>query len=164
MRLANRLRRMPRGISRPGVAAVEFAIILPLILLLLLGLWEVGRFVEAQQMLTNAAREGARQASTGVKDVPAIQQTVVTYLQQKGIANVATSNVTVACVSNSNIASPTASTQLDQWRVVVTLPADNVKWAVLNKAITFATTLTASADWYSMQDIPLTASTTIPLN
>ncbi|MFO0864920.1 MAG: TadE/TadG family type IV pilus assembly protein [Gemmataceae bacterium] len=153
-----------RSEPRRGVAAVEFAVILPLILLFLLGLWEVGRYIEAQQILVNGAREGARQASTGVKDVSAIKTAVVTYLQQKGISMVTTNDVTVSCINNTALTSPTSSSQLDQWRVTVSVSADNVKWVIVNKAITLVTQLSASADWFSMQDIPLTVNTDIPLN
>jgi Flp pilus assembly protein TadG len=38
---------------------------LPLILSIVAGLWEVGRVVEVQQLLANAAREAGRQAATG---------------------------------------------------------------------------------------------------
>ena len=42
-----------------GQALVEFAVVLPLLLLLLLGLLDVGRAVAADVALTDAAREGA---------------------------------------------------------------------------------------------------------
>jgi Flp pilus assembly protein TadG len=41
---------------------VEFALVLPLLMLLLLGMFEFGRVIMVQQVLTNAAREGAREA------------------------------------------------------------------------------------------------------
>ncbi len=56
--------------QRRGVAAVELALLLPLILLLLMGLWEIGRAIDVQQLMSNAAREGGRQASTGMAAVP----------------------------------------------------------------------------------------------
>lgn len=43
-----------------GAAAVEMAILLPVLLLLLLGIMEFGRAFNAQVTLTNAAREGVR--------------------------------------------------------------------------------------------------------
>lgn len=46
--------------SERGAAAVEFAILLPLLLLLVLGTIEFGRFYNAQIILTNAARDGVR--------------------------------------------------------------------------------------------------------
>ena len=44
-----------------GAAMVEFAIIAPLLLLLVFGIIEFGRAYNAQNSLTHAAREGARE-------------------------------------------------------------------------------------------------------
>ncbi|WP_297457138.1 TadE/TadG family type IV pilus assembly protein [Ferrovum sp.] len=49
--------------SERGVAAVEFAIIFPLMLLLMFGIIEFGTMMYDQIMVTNAAREGARWGS-----------------------------------------------------------------------------------------------------
>jgi Flp pilus assembly protein TadG len=46
--------------SSKGAAAVEMAIILPLLVLLTFGLIEFGLLMYNQQVITNAAREGAR--------------------------------------------------------------------------------------------------------
>jgi Flp pilus assembly protein TadG len=46
--------------SERGAAAVEFAILLPLLLMLVLGTIEFGRAYNAQITLTNAARDGVR--------------------------------------------------------------------------------------------------------
>jgi Flp pilus assembly protein TadG len=46
--------------SERGAVAVEFAILLPVLLALVLGTLEFGRAYNAQISLTNAAREGAR--------------------------------------------------------------------------------------------------------
>ncbi len=51
-----RLRRRRDG----GAAAVEFALVLPMLLLLIFGLIDFGRMLNAQITLTEAAREGAR--------------------------------------------------------------------------------------------------------
>jgi len=66
---------------RDGVATVEFACCLPLLVLILAGLWEVGRFTEVQQVLWNAAREGARDASLGQDNLQTVTTNVLTYLQ-----------------------------------------------------------------------------------
>jgi len=47
---------------RRGQALVEFALVVPILLLLLIALFDVGRAVFAYNTLTNAAREGARLA------------------------------------------------------------------------------------------------------
>ena len=48
---------------RRGAVAVEFAIVAPVLVAILLGMIELGRAFEAQNMLEVAAREGARFAS-----------------------------------------------------------------------------------------------------
>ena len=46
-----------------GSAVVEFALVVPLVLLLLLGVVEVGLVARGQLMVISAAREGAREAA-----------------------------------------------------------------------------------------------------
>jgi Flp pilus assembly protein TadG len=47
-----------------GSAMVETAIAIPILLVLMVGIFEVGRAYETWQVLTNAAREGARMSVT----------------------------------------------------------------------------------------------------
>ncbi|MGA1839213.1 MAG: TadE/TadG family type IV pilus assembly protein [bacterium] len=47
-------------IYKRGAAAVEFAIILPILISLVLGICEFGFLLYNQQVITNASREGAR--------------------------------------------------------------------------------------------------------
>jgi len=140
----------------------QYAVVLPLLVVLLIGIWEVGRIVEVQQLLTNAVREGGRQASTGVKTTSEVKDAVVRYLQVNGITSVSASDVTVTHITSSARSDPTAANQLDQFRVTVTIPFSSVRWVILNQ-ITSASTLSASADWYSMRDIPITVNASIPL-
>lgn len=51
--------------SQRGQAVVEFAFILPLLLLLILGITELGRMIMRTNLLTQAAREGVRAAAVG---------------------------------------------------------------------------------------------------
>jgi Flp pilus assembly protein TadG len=48
-----------------GSVAVEFALLLPVLLLIIFGVIDFGRAINAQITLTQAAREGARLASLG---------------------------------------------------------------------------------------------------
>ena len=66
---------------RDGQAAVEFAACLPLILLILAGLWEVGRISQVQEVLWNSAREAARDASLGDYNLQTVASNLLTYLQ-----------------------------------------------------------------------------------
>lgn len=157
------LHRKLRQIARRGVAAVEFAVLLPLLMLLLVGAWEVGRMVEVQQLLTSAAREGGRQAAASLKTADQVKADVVNFLQQNGITSVTTSNVTVQNLTSSARNDPTKGEQLDRYRVAVSIPFDSVRWILLNQ-ITSVTTLNASADWYCMRDVPVVVNADIPLN
>jgi len=60
--------------GQKGVAAVEFAIILPFLVLLVFGTIEFGVLFYNKQVITNASREGARAGITGesediIKDI-----------------------------------------------------------------------------------------------
>jgi len=56
--------------DRRGQAAVEFALVLPLLVLMMVGIFDLGRGVYAWSTLNNAAREGARQ---GIVDQTIVQ-------------------------------------------------------------------------------------------
>jgi Flp pilus assembly protein TadG len=58
-----------------GTAAVEFALVLPALLLIVFGIIDFGRALNAQIVLTGAAREGVRLAALGYPDA-AIQARV----------------------------------------------------------------------------------------
>lgn len=64
------LRRLARG--ERGQALVEFALVTPLLLILLLGMVEFGRAWNTYQTVTDAAREGARVAAVNSKQNLAI--------------------------------------------------------------------------------------------
>ena len=63
-----------------GAAAVEFALLLPLLLLLVFGIIDFGRALNAQITLTQAAREGARLAALGEPNVVSGTQAAATGL------------------------------------------------------------------------------------
>jgi Flp pilus assembly protein TadG len=62
--LARRVRRLLSG--ERGTALIETAMTLPLLLLVSVGIFEFGRAFQTWQVLTNAAREGARLASKAI--------------------------------------------------------------------------------------------------
>ena len=72
--------RIPK-VRRRGAAAVEFAVCSPLLVLLLLGLWEVGRITEVQNVMWNSCREGARDGSTGQTNLLSVASNLLIYLQ-----------------------------------------------------------------------------------
>lgn len=68
--------RDPRGAHERGTAAVEFALVLPLLLVIALALVQVGLVVRDRLLVESAARAGARAAS--IEDDPAAVRTAVT--------------------------------------------------------------------------------------
>ena len=77
-----------------GSVAVEFALLLPVLLLLIFGIIDFGRAINDQITLTQAAREGARLASLGYST-----SAVTTRAQSAaiGLLPVPTVTVTSAC-------------------------------------------------------------------
>jgi Flp pilus assembly protein TadG len=72
-----RLRQLlSRARGQEGAAAVEFAIILPLLLVLTLGALDMGHMYYMDHLITNASREGARYAAkyTGTTAEPTSTQ------------------------------------------------------------------------------------------
>ena len=66
---------------------VEFAVILPVFILLIFGMMEYGRMIMVQQMIVNAAREGARHATLdGATSTSVIARTNA-YLDNAGVTN-----------------------------------------------------------------------------
>ena len=60
--MKTRLRRRSRRHGSSGQALAEVAIALPILLLMLVGIFEFARAFQIQQVVVNAAREGARTA------------------------------------------------------------------------------------------------------
>lgn len=93
-------RRQPRTGSRDrGAAAVEFALILPLLLLIIFGVIDFGRMLNAQVTLTQAAREGGRLAALGQSNGAV---TTRTQNAATGLSPV-TVTVTAACAPGSTL-------------------------------------------------------------
>lgn len=61
--------------ARRGTATVEFAVIAPIFMLLVMGTWEMGTAVKASNNLTAAVREAGRLASMDYTDSLAVNQT-----------------------------------------------------------------------------------------
>jgi Flp pilus assembly protein TadG len=136
---------------RRGTAAVEMAFVTPLIVTLLLGTWEMGRYVEVQQIISDAAREGGRQASSGQMTNSQIITAVTNYVSFAGLPT-ADLVVTVNDLTNPGTDASLA-TALDQLQVTVSLPFKDVRWTPLKLVTTDSTNVTATVVWYS--SIPL---------
>jgi Flp pilus assembly protein TadG len=104
---------------RSAAAAVEFAVVSPLLFLVLLGIIECGRMIMVQQSLTTAAREGARIAIVDGTSVSAAVKVVNSFLAASGVSG---SEVTVTPGDPSQVTHGEAVT------VSVSIPFRNVSW------------------------------------
>jgi len=105
--------------NRRAAAAVEFAVIAPVFLLLVFGMIEYGRMVMVYQVLTNASREGARAAVLDGATATSVTSAVNSYLSA---ALVTGATVTVA-------PNPPANAQYgDPVTVTVSIPFSQVSW------------------------------------
>jgi Flp pilus assembly protein TadG len=85
-----------RGVrSERGFAIIETALAIPLALLVGVGALELGRAYQTSQVLTNAAREGARVAVLSNPAAGAVDAKVREYLQTDGLLSDATVGVNV---------------------------------------------------------------------
>ncbi len=171
------------GSTRRGVAAVEFAVVLPLLMLLLVGIWELGRIINVQIILNNAARDGARLAAqanivTSSGDytqihfdtgTPNIDGAIRAYLSGAGITNLTGIVIEFQFVeaATSGGTAPTSTTddpytgvKNQRFRVRVSIPYANVRWTTLS--LINPNTLTAETYWQCLVDDPFTVNTTLP--
>ena len=157
---------------RRGAVAVEAALVMPMVLVLLFGIWEVGRFVLVGQILNTAAREGARLAAGGyTNSVPVtcamVQQAVQDYLTAAGFpsAAVSGSTVSVVCQASTGWTDPYQAQPLDQFQVVVTIPPgsafNSMRWTLLPR-LTSITQLQVAVTWYSLNNSECVVGTSLP--
>src|SRR4051812_6764323 len=127
-----------RSRRRPGAAAVEFAFVAPVLLLVLVGVWETGRLIQFQQLLGNAAREGARLAAQGQTingtgaptqinvdtGDPNVKTAILDYLRQDGFdLDPATVTVTFAFTSgDTTLTQPYQGAKGQQFKVTASVP------------------------------------------
>jgi Flp pilus assembly protein TadG len=109
----------PRTRSRRrGTAAVEFAIIGPIVVMLVLAMIEFSRLMMVEEVLTNAAREGCRQAVLTGATTSDATTTVSNYLAGAGISGY----TTTVSPDPSTAEAGTAIT------VTITVPYSSVTW------------------------------------
>jgi Flp pilus assembly protein TadG len=86
---------MRRLRNQKGAALLETAITLPLVLLVCVSIFEFGRAYQTWQVLTNAAREGARVAILSESTDAQVTTAVKAYMQGGQLPSYALANVTV---------------------------------------------------------------------
>ncbi|MEI8372312.1 MAG: TadE family protein [Planctomycetota bacterium] len=106
-------------LPRRGAAAVEFALVAPLFLLLIFGIIECGRMLMVQEILVNVTREGARAAIIPGETDAQVATTVSNYLTAVQISGGTTT------LSPTLASGPASGTAL---KVTVSVPCATVNW------------------------------------
>lgn len=149
---------------------------MPILLLFMLGMWEVGRMVQVEQILVNAAREGARVAAEGQLTingvnvpvtVPVVQQNVQDYLTAAGLPSAAVSGARIQVINQSGNSwtDPCNAQPLDKFQLSILIPSgtaySSLKWGVVS-TITGMNQITVSVNWVSLNDSQVNVSTQLP--
>jgi Flp pilus assembly protein TadG len=121
--------------DRRGAAVVEFAVVAPLFITLVFGMIEYGRMVMVQQLIVNAAREGARKGVLDGSTTAQVQSTVTGYLTSASVSG-ATVTVNPNPPSSAGYGAPVT--------VTVSIPFSQVSW-IPTPMFLSGKTLTASS-------------------
>lgn len=108
-----------------GAAAVEMALVLPLLLLVVGGIIDFGRMFYTQEILTNAAREGARMVAVGYTTAQAdvrIGQAAVAVTTGTTTYQYCNESTATPSCSASATPCPGTPTATDAVKVIVTTP------------------------------------------
>ena len=122
----------PRHCDRKGAAVVEFAIVLPLIALILLGSIDVGQSIYVAQVVNEASREAARQAARFDTTSEDVVRTTVRSFSRNNFAGMSDAAVDVSFTNSAG--DPIASGDLSAissgsaLSVQVALQYDSVRW------------------------------------
>jgi Flp pilus assembly protein TadG len=169
------IRRSPK---RRGVAAVEMAVVTVAILLpTIIGLWEVGRLIYVTQVVSHAAREGARLAAQAytinsngqvveirrASGIPNVENTVYQALIAGGLGQLQPTDVTVEFQfvdGNTSYIEPYQGDQGQAFMVRVTVPWDRVR--LINLGLIRPTQVQFSAFWRMLIDERFTLNDRLP--
>ena len=185
----SQIHRHSQAVRRSGVAAVEFGVVMLLVMVpTLIGVWEIGRLIHVQQIVANAAREGARLAAqartinqvgapteivteippaTNTLDQPNVKAAVIQSLHGAGLTNLSWDDVTVTFAfldspsgSIAGATEPFQGVKNQRFAVTVTIPFNRVRWSTLG--LINPTTVSYRSEWRIMVDDPFNINTSIP--
>ena len=95
---------------RRGASLVEFAFVLPVFLLIVLGIIEFGRAMMISQLLTHAARESARASTLEGASNSSITDLAVSLLEDSG--NISEQDVTVTITVTPGTGNPDPNNEI----------------------------------------------------
>jgi Flp pilus assembly protein TadG len=171
------LRRRTAGpATRAGVAAVEMGFTFAVFIVpLMVSIWEVGRMVQVQQIVSNAAREGARLAAQGSvlrsdgtitqirtsTGTPNVRDAVYQNLLAAGLGNLTLADIQVTFAFTSGPGTePFEGIKNQPFEVTVSVNWDRVRW--VNLGFIRPQRLTFKVAWRMLVDDPFTVNPDLP--
>jgi Flp pilus assembly protein TadG len=176
-----RLKRAPRR----AAAAVELAfVVLFFFIPVLFGIWEAGRLIEVQQIVSNSAREGARLAAQGytinstgsptqimtATGTPNVHDVVYQYLVAAGFTNLTPQDVVVDFAFTSprttdpgkgtTPTEPYLGEKNQPFTVTVTIPWSKVRW--IDAGLIRPQNVSFTVTWQMLTDDAFQVNQTIP--
>lgn len=110
-------------IVRRGAAVVEFAVVVPVLVLFVLGMIEVGRAIMVGQVLSHAARAGAREAIVESATTAKVTAEVEALLSDAGVREAG-----VSVLVNGAEGEVAGATTGDEVAVAISVPYAEVSW------------------------------------
>jgi Flp pilus assembly protein TadG len=138
--------------SRLGTATVEFALVVPVLATLFLGMCEVGRALNATVIVQDAAAYGGRLASIGQSTNVQVKQAVLSSLKVSGLP---ITNAIVTVTDQTQLGTDVhQAASMDKLEVDVTLPFKDVKWGVSGFIVHDSYLVTGKAIFFSARVNP----------
>ena len=127
-----------RDQDRRGAALVEAALVLPIFFMVVLGIIEFGRAMMVGQMVTNAAREAARQAILDGATNAEVEDFIYTFLEESlDLARADCPAPTIEiepAPGNDTVGNEVGNAQTkDLIRIIVEVPFNEVTWLTPTK-------------------------------
>jgi Flp pilus assembly protein TadG len=131
-----------KQLDRRGATSVEFALCLPIVVLVFFGIIDFCRFFFCQYANDQAAYEACRIAIVPGAQIAAVQTRATTYLNNCGISG---ATVTVEPRDNANVVQTAINRQTKSVAVTVSFPFSNAAWVTpqffVNRTVTSTCTL-----------------------
>jgi Flp pilus assembly protein TadG len=109
--------------SRSGASAVELAILLPFLGILVVGMLEIGRALVVKEVLSDAAQKGCRTAALPGKSNADVQADVDDIMTDNGVTGYSTT-----ILVNGVAGDVATANRFDRVSVTVVVPVSNVAW------------------------------------
>lgn len=110
---------------RRGIAAVEFAVVLPFLAILVLGIVEFGRVLHIRQVLNDAVRKGCRLGIYPNRSSAAITSEINNILSDNSIGS---GSATITILVNGQKVDASTAVKNDQVSVSVSVPFSQLSW------------------------------------